>query len=135
MGGFHLCRHPSTSCLKTNGIGSSQIFSGWQVHISIWDPKDSVGVLQTLWASIYLVQTSCTMPAFLRASVKSRPHLSSRLSSDFTAHTKELDTLQTGARSLPRRVLIVLNNGLQSLSSFMQPESLTTRVAKKLFLH
>lgn len=58
------------------------------------DPKESFGVLQILWASIRLVQTSHTMPAFLRVSGKSRPYASSSLLSDFTSHTKESDSLK-----------------------------------------
>lgn len=63
-------------------------------RLDILDPKESFGVLQILWASIRVVQTSHTMPAFLRVSGKSRPHSSSSLLSDFTAHTKESDSLK-----------------------------------------
>lgn len=60
--------------------------------LGILDPEESFGILQIPWATIYLFQTSHTMPAFLRASVKSRPHPSSRLPSHFTAYNKESDT-------------------------------------------
>lgn len=63
------------------------------------DPKESSGVLQITWAVTDLVQASCTMPAFPGASIKSQLHPSSSLVSDFTAHTKQSDTLKTGTRS------------------------------------
>lgn len=57
-------------------------------RLDILDPKESLGVLWILWVFVDLVQTSYTMPALLEVSVKSWSHPSTRLLSDFTAHTK-----------------------------------------------
>lgn len=102
-------------------------------RLDILDLTESLGILQILRFSIYLVQTSRITPAFLRESVKTPPHPSSSLLSDFSAQIKESDTLKTGTRSLPRRFLIVLNNTLQSLCSFLQPEVFDNHGGKKSF--
>ena len=102
---------------------------GWEAHSSILDPEEC-WCFPNHWVSVYIVQTSWTMPVFLKASVKSQPQATSWLSSDFRAYTKESDTLLTGRQFLPRRLLIVLHDGLWSLCPFIQPESLTTMVAK-----
>lgn len=51
-------------------IGFRCLISYMAGKLGIWDPEESFDVLQISWATIHLLQTLCTMPAFLRASVK-----------------------------------------------------------------